>query len=257
MQLKGKSVVSGEASGRLLIITESQLTLTNQSVTDLKFETSLAKRAREAADDVLKARYEKAKEALGLAVASIIEGHRCILADPSFTSQVGELILQKGVCAEDAVIMAGEEKQAKLLKLSDSYMSARSSDVYDVTRAWIDAIHNCQTKQGCAGSEHGQSFLNAQNGRKSEDIILYGREITVSDVLNYEFKWLKGIVCEDGSEESHTAVIAATLEVPMLIGLRTLNFEFKSLNNNQNGLPAMIHSETGTLFIEDTTGHSM
>jgi phosphoenolpyruvate-protein phosphotransferase len=92
--------------------------------------------------------------------------------------------------------------------MDDPYLRARSEDISylgnKIYRAWL-----------------GSSSMNSERGISHQDpVILVGRNISVSDIASVPSGQLVGIVCQEGSSLSHTAVLANALGIPAVMGLK-------------------------------------
>lgn len=174
--------------------------------------------------------YQRAKRQAGEKEAEVFAAHKVLLEDEIFTTKIEEYILQKYVCAEEAVEWAKEEGVRKLLAVADAYISERSEDVADVADSLL---------------MHLQQEDN-QSQEIMEEVILWIETLSPSLVLQLEKDRILGVITKKCSGYSHAAILAKTMGIPLFV------CEEFAYNENLDGKYVMTDSEQGVLYLEPT-----
>lgn len=149
----------------------------------------------------LKQLYEKAK-VQNEKTAEVFEIHQMLLEDLDFVEGV-EALLDKGYNAEYAVEQTGD-KFKRIFEASDNeILQARAMDVLDVTRRMIRIF------KGIEESTH------VPEGR----FILISEDLYPSDIVKFDTEHIAGFVTKFGSKNSHAAILARTLNLPIVVHL--------------------------------------
>ncbi len=199
----GKSILNGIAIGPLRIYKKENVQ-TNQasSITPdqewQRFETACAK-----AKEQLAGLYEKALEEVGEDNAAIFEIHQMMLEDEDYLDAVQSMIDTQGVTAEYAAETTGENFAAAFAAMEDAYMQARATDVKDISRRVVNILA-------------GQSDAGIQDDQPA---ILVADDLTPSETVQLDKSKLLGFITRYGSSNSHTAILARTMNIPALIGV--------------------------------------
>ena len=131
-QLKGKSIFSGIAIGRILFYSKNQQQVKRNKVDDVETELSRYEDAKIKAIEQLQELYTKAVEEVGETNAMIFEVHSMMLEDDDYNESVYNIIRTEGVNAEYAVAITGDNFSTMFAEMEDEYFKARSVDVKDI-----------------------------------------------------------------------------------------------------------------------------
>jgi phosphoenolpyruvate-protein phosphotransferase len=153
--------------------------------------------------DVLVARVDSQ---IGDEEAAIFRAHRTLLRDPALLSQVKSHIQNVHVDAA-AALQATLDEYAELFQhLPEGYLQERLTDLRDV----ISRIQSHLSPETPAGD----GLL--------EPVILVAQEILPSQALALDRRLVAGIVTERGSTTGHAAILARSLGIPAVSGVRDL-----------------------------------
>ena len=198
--IPGKSVHSGIAVGPIHIYHRSRSHPAQFSALTQQEEWARYRRASIQASEQLRQLQETSSCRLGKDLAAIFQVQAAILVDPDFIDAVG-VYLQRGFCAECAVLAAGEDCAAMLLAASDGYMCSRAVDVRDLARRVADILSG---EIHTVGSTPG---------------ILIAEDLSPSEAVSLDTRSLAGLISCMGSSNSHTAILARAMDIPSLSGL--------------------------------------
>lgn len=149
----------------------------------------------------LKNLYEKAR-IQNEKTAEVFEIHQMLLEDLDFIEGV-EALLDKGYNAEYAVEQTGDKFKRIFEASENEILQARAMDVLDVTRRMIRIF------KGIEESTH------VPEGR----FILISEDLYPSDIVKFDTEHIAGFITKFGSKNSHAAILARTLNLPIVVHL--------------------------------------
>ncbi len=180
------------------------------------------------AAEQLKVLYEKTMHSVGEEEAQIFEIHAMMLEDDDYNDEITEIIEKEKVNAEYAVAAASEKFRAMLIATGDSYMQAREADIKDIS----DRLINCLTGKNLSDIE------------LPENSIICAEDLTPTQTMELDKSKICGFVTAYGSENSHAAILARTMNVPSLIGVGE-----KFLSEIENGTDVIVDGISGRLIL--------
>ena len=199
----GKSILNGIAIGPLRIYKRAEAQ-TNQASTLTsaeeweRFQTACTK-----AREQLAGLYDKALNEAGEDNAAIFEIHQMMLEDEDYLDAAKSIIDTQGATAEYAASTTGENFSAAFAAMEDTYMQARAADVKDISRRVVNILT-------------GQNDAAALDDQPA---ILVADDLTPSETVQLDKSKLLGFITRHGSGNSHTAILARTMNIPALIGV--------------------------------------
>ena len=203
MTIEGKSVYSGVAIGRLAIYHKADNQVKRKKISDVEAELARFEEARNTAKEQLAGLYEKALKEVGEVNAAIFEVHQMMLDDLDYVESVTNMIQSQEVNAEYAVATTGDTLSEVFASMDDDYMRERAADVKDISNRVIAVL------QG-----NGAGGLNAD-----EPVILLADDLAPIETVQLDKSKVLSFVTRHGSTNSHTAILARTMNIPALIGI--------------------------------------
>lgn len=226
MVLEGKSVFGGIAIGRLSIYNKKENQVKREKITDVEAEITRFTDAKETAKEQLKGFYEKAVKEVGEVNAAIFEVHQMMLDDLDYVESIINMIRTQEVNAEFAVASTGDNFSKMFAAMDDDYMKERAADVKDISNRVISILQNAEN-----GSVTGE-----------EPVILLADDLAPSETVQLDKSKVLSFVTRHGSTNSHTAILARTMNIPALIGI--------DFSEDVNGKMGIVDGYTGKLYIE-------
>ena len=199
----GKSILGGVAIGPLRVYRKEETQTAAASALTAEEELARFDAAREKAKEQLRALYDKALEEVGEENAAIFEIHEMMLEDDDYIDAVRSIVENQGATAEYAVATTGDNFAAAFADMEDAYMKARATDVRDVSGRVVNIL---------SGTEE-------QDALGDEPAILVADDLTPSETVQMDKSKLLGFITRYGSANSHTAILARTMNIPALIGV--------------------------------------
>lgn len=203
MKMEGKSVFGGVAMGRLSIYQKNDQVVKRTRVSDTDAEIKRYQDATEKSKAQLANLYDKALKEVGESSAAIFEVHQMMLDDLDYQESVTNMIQNENVNAEYAVAMTGDNFSEMFAAMDDGYMKARAADVKDISNRIISVL------QGIEDTELDSN----------EPVILVAEDLAPSETVQLDKSLLLSFVTRYGSTNSHTAILARTMNIPALIGV--------------------------------------
>lgn len=144
--------------------------------------------------------------------AEIFEAHIQILKDPMILESVCKKIKDNFYTAEYAYALVSQEMIKMFQEMDNDYMKERASDIKDISNRLLSYLLNIEIKN--------LSDIH-------EEVIVVSEDLTPSDTAQLNKKFVKGFITEMGGPTSHSAIMARTLEIPAVVGLKSIT---ESLN---------------------------
>ena len=226
--ISGKSVFGGVSIGKILFYQRNDKVIKREHVDDVDAEWKRFQDAKDTAVEQLKGLYEKALEDVGEANAMIFEIHQMMLEDLDYLESIENIIRTQEVNAEYAVATTADNFAAMFSAMDDAYMQGRAADVKDVSERVLNIL---------SGADTGIKEMN-------EPCIIAADDLAPSETVQLDKSKVLGFATMYGSSNSHTAILARTMNIPAVIGLG------EDLKAEYNGKDAIIDGFTGTLYIE-------
>lgn len=225
---RGKSVLHGIAIGKLYVIEKKESSWTKTTIADADREIARFQRAREEAQTELDELYQEALEQVGEENAMIFDVHKMMLEDLDYIEGVENRIRTEMVNAEYAVTVTGEEFSAVFSSMDDEYMKARAADVIDISGRVVKILE---------GREDAELHTK-------EAVIVLADDLSPSETIQMDKSKILAIVTKHGSANSHTAILARSLNIPSLV-----NTEI-DITKDYHGKGAVVDGVEGVLYIE-------
>ena len=227
-ELKGKSVFGGIAIGRISVYNKDESTVKRVKIEDTAAEVKRFEEAKETAKEQLQALYEKALVEVGEVNAMIFDVHQMMLDDLDYVEAITHMIESQSINAEYAVATTGDNFSDMFAAMDDDYMKARAADVKDISNRVVKIL---QGKRD-----------NVLDG--DEPVILLADDLAPSETVQLDKSKVLAFVTRHGSTNSHTAILARTMNIPALIGVK--------FDENVDGKFAIVDGYNGSVYVEPT-----
>lgn len=198
---RGKGVVPGIAIGRLYVFEKGKEQVEKISVADTEAEVVRFQSARGQAMEQLDKLYQDALSRVGEENAQIFDVHKMMLDDLDYIEAIEGHIREDAVNAEYAVTVTGKEFSAMFSEMDDAYMKARAVDVIDVSDRLVRLLKGKK-----------EAGLNTD-----EPVILLADDLSPSETIQMDKSKILAFVTRHGSANSHTAILARSLNIPSLV----------------------------------------
>ena len=175
---------------------------------------------------------QKVTEVLGAKDASIFEAHILVLEDQTLIDEVTRLMERELVNVDFAFSEVASRFVNELGKIDDEYLRERAADMRDVTSRVLNQL---------VGVEEAVDLSHLE-----EPCILVGHDIAPSVTATMDRTKVLGFATNVGSRTSHTAIMARSLRIPAVVGVRNLT------NLVTAGQPALLDGYNGQIILNPT-----
>ena len=230
-RLTGIGASEGVAIGKVLLFTEEEMIIPEVKDENSTIEAELTK-----LEDGLKksktqliAIREKVKEKMGEDKAAIFDGHIMLLEDEDLIMEVEDKIKGEGLPAAKALHDGINEYCEMISKLDDPYLRERAADLQDIGKRWLKNLLGIRIKD--------LSDLEP-------DTVVVTYDLTPSDTAQLDLENCVGFLTEVGGKTAHSAIMARSLELPAVVGIKGV------LNEVKEGETVIMDGEEGELFLD-------
>lgn len=224
--LNGKSVFGGIAIGKISIYEKGDDQVKREKIDDTATEVQRFENAKEKAKEQLGVLYEKALREVGEVNAMIFEVHQMMLDDLDYVEAITHMIENQNINAEYAVATTGDNFSEMFASMDDDYMKARAADVKDISNRVVAIL------QG--KGDHSMTG--------DEPVIVVADDLAPSETVQLDKSKVLAFVTRHGSTNSHTAILARTMNIPALIGV--------DYSDDMDGMEAVVDGYNGVLYVE-------
>lgn len=223
--IQGKSIFGGIAIGPITFFAKEENQVKRIKIEDPAAEIARYEAAIISAQEQLGVLYEKALKEVGESGAQIFEVHQMMLEDDDYNDSVKNIIETQMVNAEYAVATTGDNFAAMFASMDDEYFQARAVDMKDISERVIKVLMGV-----------------GEAADWEEPSIIVAEDLAPSETVQFDKSKLLGFVTRLGSSNSHTAILARTMNIPALIQI--------DIKEEWNGKLGIIDGFTGEFYID-------
>ena len=224
----GTAVFGGIAIGKIRVYQKNARQVKRMKVDNPAVQLKRFHESKEIAKKQLQGLYDKALHEVGETNAAIFEVHQMMLDDLDYCESVENMIESQGVNAEYAVAITGDNFSQMFAMMDDDYMKERASDVKDISERVI-----------CVLNGEGEGQMHSD-----EACIILADDLAPSETVQLDKDKVLSFVTVHGSSNSHTAILARTMNIPALIGVDI------ELDENLNGKMAVVEGFEGKMYVD-------
>lgn len=215
MNIHGTGASNGIAVSKVLLLKEEKAIISNDKIAtgDLNGEIAKLDNAIASVKIELEALIETTREKLGDQHAEIFAAHLTILEDPELYQQIKTFISDEKWNVAKAVELACDGFYQIFSALDDEYMRERAADIMDVKIKLVNKILGIK-----------DNTLNNIN----QEVIIVANDLTPSQTSQLNPKFVKGFLCNIGGRTSHSAIMARSLGIPAVVGLKNITTKVKN-----------------------------
>lgn len=225
----GKSVCGAAVCANVCVIRKPDLSAERVHVDDASAELRRMETARYVAARQLQEIYDRALDRFGESNAQIFGIHTMMLEDEDYNGSIDGIIEAENVNAEYAVYRTSEIFSQMLEAMDNEYMRARSADVRDVSFRLMSILR---------GHSEDMSYV-------PEHSVICADDISPSQAEELDRRSPAAFVMAHGSELSHTAILARSMNIPVVIGAGD-----GFLDCVHSGEEVLVDGSTGDVILE-------
>ncbi|MGL5379412.1 phosphoenolpyruvate--protein phosphotransferase [Clostridium sp.] len=210
---KGIAASKGYAIGKVFLQEHEEIVITDAKVSDVVAEKEALQKALDQSKVQLAAIRDKALAEIGEHEAQVFEAHLTLLDDPEFTGGMLLEIESSSINAMKAVEGVTNTFVMIFESMDDEYMRERAADIKDVSKRIISNL----------AGKGGDGFAITE-----ANTVVVAHDLTPSDTAQLDRSKVTGFLTNIGGRTSHSAIMARTLEIPAIVGLKDITTSVKN-----------------------------
>ena len=206
---KGIAASPGIVIGKAYVLGEQEMVIDRGRIPEeytkaeiCRFDEALVK-TRSQLEEI----YEKAVGEFGIEKAEIFAAHLMILNDMVFLDEIKEKILIELITAENAADQVTEKYASMFGNMDDLYLKERAADIKDIMSRLLKNLLGIKIR----------SLKDID-----EEVVIIARDLAPSDIAQMDKKLVKAFATDIGGKTSHTAIMARSLSIPAVVGLKNI-----------------------------------
>jgi phosphotransferase system enzyme I (PtsI) len=217
IQVFGLPVSRGVAIGRAVLIASSRVDVAHYFVDPalVDAEVQRLRRARDMVVVELTALKEEVPEEAHAELVALLDVHLMLLQDETLAEAVRQWIVERHYNAEWALSTQLEVVARQFDEMEDEYLRDRKADLEQVVERVIAALE----ATGADGQLPG-SMRAARDFAGEDPLVLVASDIAPADMIKFKRSVFTGFVTDVGGRNSHTAIVARSLDIPAVVGAR-------------------------------------
>ena len=210
--LHGIPVSRGISIGRAHLLTPAALDVKHYLVSEEQLEAEVL-RLQLAIAEVhrgLQALWSDLPQDAPTELGAFIDVHALILSDPMISEAPLEIIRARHYNAEWALVTQIDELSAQFDEIEDEYLRERKADIQQVAERVLKVL---------MGTAQIESAARAPSDGYQPQMIVVAHDISPADMLQFRDRSFIGFVTDVGGQNSHTAIVARSLDIPAAVGM--------------------------------------
>ncbi|MDP2822716.1 MAG: phosphoenolpyruvate--protein phosphotransferase [Sulfuritalea sp.] len=210
--LHGQAVSGGIAIGRAHLVSHAMLEVAQFQLRErdvagelLRFDKAVAT----AGAELHGLRSEASVPGAPAELSAFVDLHSMILADPTLTDGVRELIRDRRCNAEWAMVQQMQLVVDQFDEFEDAYLRERKQDIVQVVERVLRVL------QG-----KGRKLAKRKSTGADDDLIVVANDLSPADTIQFKSLKIGGFVTDLGGSTSHTAIVARSLAIPAVVGMQ-------------------------------------
>ncbi|HWD20197.1 MAG TPA: phosphoenolpyruvate--protein phosphotransferase [Verrucomicrobiae bacterium] len=231
---KGIPVSAGVCQGKILVLEKKERPIPHYELKEEEVPHQLQRfqQALVATREQILEVQRQVSQALNAKEAGIFDAHLLVLEDPTLIESVNSLVHAKKINVESAFHEFAQKYTATLSAIDDAYLRERAADMRDVTSRIMSNL---------LGHREHQQLADVR-----EPCILITDDLAPSELAVMNRKVILGFATDVGSKTSHSAIMARSLQVPAVVGLKEASRKIP------NGAYALLDGYNGVIVVNPT-----
>lgn len=230
--VKGIAASDGYAIAPVYVLKDPDLSFETEQVSDPAAEIERFKAAVAQSREEVQRIQEQAKANLSAEELQVFDAHLMFLADPEYVGQIESVIESEKINAEAALQQVSTMFITMFESMTDNaYMQERAADIRDVSQRILASLLGVELASPAA---------------IAHEAILVAEDLTPSDTSQLNKQFVKAFVTNIGGRTSHSAIMARSLEIPAIVGTKTITEEV------QHGDLVIVDAHEGMVILNPT-----
>ena len=234
-KLQGLAGAPGQAAGTIVKLNTTNVEIIRQNITDTDAEIARFRLVQRAYIQELDELYETTLESLGQTSAEIFNAYKLIASDEYFFGNVIQNVQNNKINIDYAIEQEKNTTCNFFLTMEDAYMKERGTDIANVCNDLIGRLNGIESTE-------------KQIRKIKEPFIVIAEDLTPADTIRIDKTYLKGFATEKGGVTSHTVILAKTLGIPAIVGIKDLR------KKTLNGEKIYINGYEGYVYLSPDEG---
>lgn len=236
--IRGIAASRGIAYGQVFLYLQSELEVPRYQVDPTKRVPEIARfeQALVTTRQQIAAIQAQVRKNLSEEEALIFDAHQMVLEDQALISETIREFETTGLNIETCFNAVAQRYIQAFAEIDDEYLRERAADIKDVARRVLHVLL-------------GQSAMNLSE--LVEKRIIVAHDVTPSEAAGIDRSAALGIVTDTGSRTSHAVIVARSMKIPAVVGVRDLTKRVQDgdwlIVDGYEGL-AILHPTQATLF---------
>ncbi len=206
-KFKGTGASVGVAYAKAYILKTPKFDIKQKKITNPKTEFAKFKKALEKSVSQLNKVKAIAAKKLGAEKAEIFDAHIQIISDPEIANEVETTVKEQKHNIEYIAAAVFDKYHNTFAAMDDPYFKERAADVIDVKNRLLSNLLDVELPD----------ILNID-----KESIIVAHDLTPSETALLNKDYIKGFVTDIGGRTSHAAIMARTMEIPAVLGLKSI-----------------------------------
>ena len=207
VNIKGIAASNGIAIAKAFKLIEPELTVVKTTITDVETEINLYKEALVKTTEELQKIKVKAAQNLSEEEAAVFDAHINMANDPELLSQTTDKIKSESVNASYAFDEVSNMFIMMFESMDNEYFRERAADIKDIKKRILAHLLGVKVND--------PSTID-------EQVVIIAEDLTPSDTAQLDRNFVKGFATNIGGRTSHSAIMARSLEIPAVVGTKTI-----------------------------------
>ena len=207
MNIKGIAASNGIAIAKAFKLIEPELTVVKSTISDVEAEINLYKEALVKTTEELQKIKVKAAQNLSEEEAAVFDAHINMANDPELLSQTTDKIKSESVNAAYAFDEVSNMFIMMFESMDNEYFRERAADIKDIKKRILAHLLGVKVND--------PSTID-------EQVVIIAEDLTPSDTAQLDRNFVKGFATNIGGRTSHSAIMARSLEIPAVVGTKTI-----------------------------------
>ncbi len=231
---RGIPVSAGVCRGKILVLGRARPAITKLQLTEAAAaeEVDRLEKALVQTRQQILGIQRRVSQSMGAQEGSMFDAHLLVLEDRTLLDEVMRVIREEKVNAEHAFHTVAERYAATLAAIEDEYLRERATDMRDVTTRVLNNL---------LGLDEESDLRHLK-----EPCIIISHDLTPSNTAQLDKRNVLGFATDVGSKTSHTAIMARSLRIPAVVGLKDASMQVES------GQYALLDGLNGVLAVNPT-----
>lgn len=223
--LKGISASKGIAIGKAYLFEKTSVKINKNKLdkTEIDSEKNKIRNAINDYEKDLRSQIESNPE-----IKSVLEAHIELISDPYLSETIESKIEGELNYSDFALQNTIDDMVSMMSMLDDEYLKERATDYKDIGEQLMYKLKGIKA----------ESLSNLP-----EPVIVIAKELTPSDTSSMKKEFVLGFANDLGGKTSHTSIIAQTLSIPAIVGMKSVT------NTVKNGDILILDADSGKLIV--------